>query len=118
MAAKEYGVDAQTLHERWAARRPTWGLSRPRSRTCGRGAPAVTEDDLRAAVDEMVSEHGLTSQQASFDHRDVVRAWCESLPAGTKVTLEALEDLADVVESDERVIQVVDGRALLSEPSG
>ena len=24
-AAKEYGVDAQTLHERWAARRPTWG---------------------------------------------------------------------------------------------
>ena len=81
----------------------------------GRGAPAVTEDDLRAAVDEMVSEHGLTSQQASFDHRDVVRAWCESLPAGTKVTLEALEDLADVVESDERVIQVVDGRALLSE---
>ena len=60
----------------------------------------------------------MTPRQASFDHRDVVRAWCESLPAGTKVTLEALEDLADVVESDERVIQVVDGRALLSEQQG
>jgi len=46
---------------------------------------------------------------------DVVRAWCESLPAGTKVTLEALEDLADLVESDDRVMRVVDGRALLRE---
>jgi hypothetical protein len=59
----------------------------------------------------MVSEHGLTSQQASFDHRDVIRAWCESLPAGTGVTLEALEDLADVVESDERVIRWSTGGA-------
>jgi hypothetical protein len=79
------------------------------------GAPAVTEANLRDVVDELVSEYGLTAQQASFDHRDVVRAWCEALPAGTKVTLEALEDLADVVECDERVIRVVDGRAQLAE---
>jgi conjugative relaxase-like TrwC/TraI family protein len=117
-AAKEYGVDAQTLHERWAAEAADVGFEAAAfEELVGRGAPAVAEDDLRGAVDAMVSEHGLTSQRASFDHRDVVRAWCESLPAGTKVTLDALEDLADVVESDERVIPVVDGRALLTERS-
>jgi hypothetical protein len=115
-AAKEYGVDAQTLHERWAAEAAEVAVEPAAfEELLGRGAPPVTENDLRAGIDEMVSEHGLTSQQASFDHRDVLRAWCEALPAGTKVTLEALEDLADVVESDERVIRVVDGRALLSE---
>jgi hypothetical protein len=115
-AAKEYGVDAQTLHERWAAEAADVGVEPGAFEVLlGREAPAVTENDLRAAVDEMVSEHGLTSQQASFDHRDVVMVWCESLPAGTKVTLEALEDLAGVVESEARVIRVVDGRALLSE---
>ena len=32
-AAKEYGVDAQTLHERWAAEAADVGLSRPRSKS-------------------------------------------------------------------------------------
>jgi TrwC relaxase/AAA domain len=115
-AAKEYGVDAQALHELWAAEAAEVGVEPAAfEELVGRGAPAVTENDLRGAIDEMVSEHGPTSQPASFDHRDVVRAWCESLPAGTKVTLDALENLADVVETDKRVIRVVDGRALLSE---
>jgi conjugative relaxase-like TrwC/TraI family protein len=115
-AAKEYGVDAQTLHDRWAGEAAEVGVHPAvLEALLGRAAPAVTEDHLRDVVDELVSEHGLTAQQASFDHRDVVRAWCEALPPGTKVTLEALEDLAEVVEWDERVIPVVDGRAQLAE---
>jgi conjugative relaxase-like TrwC/TraI family protein len=115
-AAKEYGVDAQTLHERWVTEATEVGVDPGAvADLLGRGAPTVTENHLRDVIDEMISEHGLTAQQASFDHRDVIRAWCEALPTGTKVTLEALEDLADAVERDERVVRIVDGRAQLTE---
>ena len=47
-AAKEYGVDAQTLHERWAAEAADVGVEPAAfEELLGRGAPAVTENDLR-----------------------------------------------------------------------
>jgi conjugative relaxase-like TrwC/TraI family protein len=115
-SAMEYGVDAQTLHQRWAAEAAEVGVDPAALGTLlDRQVPEVTEDHLRYVIDELVSERGLTAHQASFDHRDLVRAWCEALPAGTQVTLAALEDLADIVACDARVVAVVDGRAQLAD---
>jgi conjugative relaxase-like TrwC/TraI family protein len=114
-SSKEYGVDPQALHERWATEAGEVGVDPGTLATLlDRGAPQVDDGHLRDVIEELLSERGLTAQQASFDHRDVIRAWCVSLPAGVKVTLAALEDLADVVESDTEVVPVVDGRASLA----
>jgi conjugative relaxase-like TrwC/TraI family protein len=109
--AKEYGIDPQTLEERWHNEAQELSFD-PRDlvTVLDRSAVQVTERHLDDAVDVMVSPVGLTAHQATFDHRDVIRAWCEALPVGTKATLDALEDLADVVESDPRVVTVLDGR--------
>jgi conjugative relaxase-like TrwC/TraI family protein len=110
-SAKEYGVDAQTLDDRWHAEARALGFDPGDLATVlDRPAIQVTERQLRDAADDMVSPLGLTAHQATFDHRDVIRAWCEALPVGTKATLDALEDLAEVVESDARVVAVLDGQ--------
>jgi hypothetical protein len=109
--AKQYGVDPQTLEERWHAEARDCGFD-PRHLAAVLDRPSidVTERHLQDAVEEMVSPLGLTAHQATFDHRDVIRAWAEALPVGTRASLEALEDLAGMVESDPRVVTVLDGR--------
>ncbi|MGH9186415.1 MAG: AAA family ATPase, partial [Acidimicrobiales bacterium] len=71
--------------------------------------------DLQWAIETMVAPDGLTAQQASFDRRDVTRAWCEALPAGVQASLEAIEDLTDQALADRRMVPIVDGQRQLGD---
>jgi chorismate mutase len=66
--AKEYGIDPQTLKERWHNEAQELGFD-PRDlvTVLDRSAVQVTERHLNDAVDDMVSPVGLTAHQATFD---------------------------------------------------
>jgi conjugative relaxase-like TrwC/TraI family protein len=112
--AKEYGVDPLTLQQRWASEARDLGFDPDRvvAGVMGGMPPSVSEIDLEWAIDEMVAAHGLTAQKASFDRRDVTRAWCQALPAGVKVSLDAIEDLTDQALADGRIVSLVGGPRL------
>lgn len=58
--------------------------------------PEITPEmtpDTRSQVMTMLGANGLTAHRSSFDRRDVLRAWCDHLPAGLPV--EIIESLAD-----------------------
>ncbi|MBW3643395.1 MAG: relaxase domain-containing protein, partial [Actinobacteria bacterium] len=112
--AKDYGVDPETLTERWASEAAELGAEVDVRGALGQPAPCVTPAHLETIVDELVGPTGLTCEQASFDRRDVVRGWCGALPAGAGVDLEALEELAEGFLEEDRVVAVLDSRARLA----
>src|ERR671911_1202401 len=104
-AATDYDVDPETLHERWHTEAQRFGVDPAGlGELLGRPGVHVTEQGVQDIVDEMVSPVGLTAQQALFDHRDVIRAWCAALPPGTEVTLDRLEQLAAPLGTGRRVV--------------
>ena len=106
--AKDYGVDPETLAQRWAAEAAELGDEVPDLRgVFGHRAPAVTGKDLDDAVEDLVGPRGLTSDNASFSRRDVVRAWCSTLAPGAKVDLEAIEELTDGFMEEDEVVPVL-----------
>ncbi|HEX7197783.1 MAG TPA: MobF family relaxase, partial [Candidatus Limnocylindria bacterium] len=113
--AKDHDVDPETLTERWAAEAATLDSDVAAVWVAlGRRRPVVRPPDLDAVVDELTGPHGLTSEQAAFDRRDVVRGWCEGLPAGVPLDLETIEELVEGLLEDQRVVQVVDEEGTLA----
>jgi conjugative relaxase-like TrwC/TraI family protein len=106
--AKEYGIEPETLAERWRAEADGHGF-RPRHlrEVLGHGPPVVTEHHVGVAIEDMVGATGLTQHDASFERRDVTRAWCTALPGGAPVDLDALEELTDVALEDERIVPLL-----------
>ena len=51
--------------------------------------------------------HGLTKRWSTFSRRDVMRAWCEALPAGATVTSESIAALADAFLASERCVALL-----------
>ncbi|MGH9211707.1 MAG: MobF family relaxase [Acidimicrobiales bacterium] len=109
-STKEYGVDPDSLRQRWADEALAAGVA-PASLQQAIGHPprAVTTGQLEHAVEVMVSARGLTQHDATFDRRDVMRAWCEALPAGTKVRLTDLVALCDDLLAHPDVETIRDG---------
>ncbi len=106
--AKDYTVDPAALRDQWAAEASDVGIDAAHvvgAATGHRQSPL--DGDLEWVVDAMTAPDGLTAFQASFDRRDVTRAWCESLPPAMRPSLDALEDLTDLAISDGRVVPVV-----------
>lgn len=58
----------------------------------------------QASVGELLGPHGLTSQQSSFDRRDIVKAWCNLLPYGA--TLEQIERLAGETLGSPEIVEL------------
>ncbi|MDP9389410.1 MAG: relaxase domain-containing protein, partial [Actinomycetota bacterium] len=113
-SAKDYGVDPDTLAQRWRAEAAELGVDAASlSGVLGHRPPAFRPADLDAAVDDLAGPRGLTAEQASFPRRDVVRAWCEALPPGAAVDLEALEELTECFLEDHEVVAVLDTTATL-----
>jgi conjugative relaxase-like TrwC/TraI family protein len=114
-AAKDYGVDPETLAERWRAEAAEVGFGPAHlARALGHRVPAFAAAQLDAAVEDLAGPQGLTADQASFARRDVVRAWCEALPAGVAVDLEGLEELTEAFLEDDQVVKVRDTTSELS----
>ena len=60
----------------------------------GRTEPApIADAERRAVEDRMLGADGLTAHDSSFDRNDILRAWCDALPAGAPI--ERIEDLAE-----------------------
>ncbi len=107
--AKDHDVDPETLAERWAAEAAVLDSDVAAvSVALGRRAPVVRPAHLDAVADELTGPHGLTSEQAAFDRRDVVRGWCEGLPPGVPLDLATIEELVEGLLEDRRVVPVVD----------
>jgi conjugative relaxase-like TrwC/TraI family protein len=93
--AKDYGVAVGALEDDWrqraAAKNLTCqelaGLLHPAS------VPALTDAQAERVAAELRSACGLTEHVSTFARRDVVRAWCERLPAGADPAV--VESLAD-----------------------
>jgi conjugative relaxase-like TrwC/TraI family protein len=70
-------------------------------------APAVIRLDPHALTAHVLSERGVTARTSTFDRRGLLRAVCESVPAGTEVSVRSLRDLATHVVRDEHVVPLI-----------
>jgi conjugative relaxase-like TrwC/TraI family protein len=91
--AKEIDPGVAELRDRWARRAREIGFDPARLRDAiGRAEPVlVTESQRRTAEDRMLGADGLTANDSTFDRNDIVRAWCDALPAGAPIG--QIEDL-------------------------
>jgi conjugative relaxase-like TrwC/TraI family protein len=105
--AKDYGVEAESLADRWRSEAGEHGFDpRQLRRVLGHQPPTVTHHHLDVAIDEMAGPHGLTASDASFLRQDVTRAWCSALPGGVPVDVEALDELTDLALDDKRMVHL------------
>jgi conjugative relaxase-like TrwC/TraI family protein len=91
---KEVVPGVAQMRTHWAERAADIGFDPSRLRDAiGRTAPVtMTENGRRAVEDRLLGSHGLTAHESSFARNDILRAWCDSLPAGAPI--ERIEDLA------------------------
>jgi conjugative relaxase-like TrwC/TraI family protein len=91
--AKEYGVDADHLQERWRDEAAALGFGAAEVEACfGRSAepaPPVSE----TLFEDLAGAEGLTRQASTFDRGDVVEAIAER--AGLSADAETVDRLAD-----------------------
>lgn len=82
--AKDYGVAVGALQDDWRQRAATKALTgEDLSGLLGRASvPVLTDAQADRVAEEFASPTGLTEYASTFARRDVVRAWCERLPAG------------------------------------
>lgn len=95
--AKPPDQGAVELRTRWASQAKDMGFDPVRLRDAlGRTEPAEITDAARVGVeDRLLGPEGLTRNESSFDRRDIIQAWCNSLPAGAPV--ERIEELAELL---------------------
>lgn len=72
-----------------------------------RQAAAVSGPVVEGLGEQLLASTGLTSKRSTFDRRDLLRAVCEHLPAGTPVSLRTLRALATHVLRDARVVPLL-----------
>ena len=124
---KRMTADVGELRSRWAAEAHDAGFTATKLLRHARAAAMSTpEVDERAITDELTAPTGLTMSRSTFERRDVMRAWCESIPGGTLIDLHELEakcdrfvDQPDVIVIAERPAPVVfkdDGTPLALRP--
>jgi conjugative relaxase-like TrwC/TraI family protein len=104
--AKDYGVDVETLEERWCSEAASAGFGASEVAACfGREAPAPLEPALiERCFDMLVGAHGLTERSATFRRTDVIEALASA--AGASATAAQLEVLADRFLTSDRVLLV------------
>ena len=90
-------VEPRTIELRasWHQRAAEIGFDPARLRdVIGRTEPAAIGDRERILVeDRMLGAEGLTAHDSSFDRHDILRQWCDALPAGAPIErIEALTE--------------------------
>ncbi len=92
---KQPEPDVVELRTRWARQARGMGYDPARLRDAlGRSEPADLTDSARLVVeDRLLGPDGLTRNESSFDRRDIIQAWCNSLPAGAPVA--RIEELTE-----------------------
>lgn len=89
--------------------------------------PEIAPNTRSQVMATMLGPSGLTAHRSSFDRRDVLRAWCDHLPAGQPVdTIESLADELlvhpELVQLDpagsQQLMRSSSGRVLSAVPTG
>ncbi len=93
--AKDAQVDIVALHARWRDQAAELGVEPGDLTTVLRRAvsASLSQERVAAIKAELLGAEGLTKRASTFDRLDVLRAWCDRLPAGAD--LEEIEQLAD-----------------------
>ena len=93
--SKEHDPGAIELRARWTERADELGFDPPGSTTysAASGRSPISDADRREIEDRLLGADGLTAHDSSFERNDILRAWCDALPAGAPI--EQLEDLAE-----------------------
>ena len=88
---------AEVMGAEWLTRAAALGFGADRvAALVGKDVTAAVEPTaLLDTVDELLGPAGLTQHASTFTRRDVVRAWCERLPAGADT--ERVLALADAI---------------------
>ncbi len=93
---KDHGVSPATLEAEWRERAAALGFAPDRIRElCGHTRPSIDADVLTEIHRELAGAQGLTKARTSFSRRDVIRGWCERLPADPRIDVALVERLAD-----------------------
>ena len=71
-----------------------------------RGDP-VADVSTPDVLTRVLAPDGLTARRSTFDRRDVMRAVCEAIPAGARVTLAQLRQVATAVVRDPRTVPLL-----------
>ena len=105
--AKDYGVDPDTLQQRWRDEAEAAGFSSDDLAACLHRAEVhrPTQDRIEQVFDHLASPSGMTERAASFDRGDVLIALAERLVADTDAT--ELGHLADAFLASDRVTALV-----------
>ena len=130
--AKDHGADPLRLRDLWLAKAAEIGFDPESLRSALASDRAADRSTLRRQTgieDELLGPDGLTAHESSFDRNDILRAWCDQLPAGAPIgELERLADelvdrmavarLTGIVPTRGPVIRDATGRILSSLPAG
>lgn len=92
---KDRTASPESLRAQWAERGAELDFDTDRvAAALGRTHPRPpSADELTAVAEHLAGPEGLTAHASTFTRRDVVRAWCEALPASAGPDL--VEQLAD-----------------------
>jgi conjugative relaxase-like TrwC/TraI family protein len=91
--AKEYGVDADRLQERWRDEAAALGFGAAEVEQCFRRSPEAAPPLSDRLFDDLAGPQGLTRQASTFDRGDVVEAIAQR--AGLSADAETVDRLAD-----------------------
>jgi conjugative relaxase-like TrwC/TraI family protein len=111
--AKDYGVGAESIRDRWAAKARRLGFEPAELASLTRRVSErpMQRHEVEETITRLGSPQGLTSDRASFTRRDVIQAWCDRLPQGADVRVA--ESLADeFLDSEHSVPLATDVRGL------
>jgi conjugative relaxase-like TrwC/TraI family protein len=64
---------------------------------------------LHAITQELTGPKGLTQRRTTVERRDILQALCQAMPGGSPVSLEVLDDLADLITVDSGVVGLLRG---------
>jgi conjugative relaxase-like TrwC/TraI family protein len=95
--AKQPDPGTVELRQRWADRARELGYHTAQLRDLiGRVQPTpITHAQRNVIEDHLLGADGLTAHDSSLDRRDILQAWCDSLPAGAPI--ERIEELAEAL---------------------
>src|SRR5215213_9200009 len=112
--AKDYRVAPEQLVAEWRERAAQLGLTPEAVRALGDRRRSIGLDGelVERVAAQLAGPDGLTRQRSTFTRRDVLRALCERLPAGSDVTVADVERVADhFLASGRAVVLAVGERA-------
>ncbi len=105
---KRHGVADDDLRREWRDRAAElgWAIDELQDRL-GHEAAQFDDEHWARIVEALAGPQGLTRERSSFGRRDVLRAICDRLPPGVRVTAAELESLTERFLAGPTVVPLV-----------